>query len=746
VYATRRRRRLPLIRAAVVAAAIMLLSISSVSAQDTGAEAPGKAAAGPPAGANQPKPGFFKELHIRNVEIRGALEMLNSQVKKNIVTTKEVTGNVTADLYGVTFKEALEGILRANGLAYTEQGNFIFVMTSEQKAELTKVERKTSVQMFRLSYVNAADMRTLLTPLLSEVGTIAITPAAQQGITTSSTEAGGSSYATADVLIVRDYDDNLRRIATVVQELDVKPDQVLIEATLLRARLTENNALGIDFNVLGGVDFNGLGTTTNGLQSHTVAAANPVIPDTDVASFRTDFNAAIPAGGLTFGFMSDKVGVFVRALEGITDINVMANPKLLIVNKQRGEVMVGNKDGYLTTTFTETTASQTVEFLETGTKLVVRPFIGREDHVRLEIHPEDSSGAVAQVGTAALPSETTTEVTSNVLVRDGHTIVIGGLFREETNAGRAQTPLIGNIPYVGALFRRTIDVTNREEVIILVTPRIIRQAADEGVSEQLRDDVERFRIGARKGLRWWGRSRLAQCQIRYARCAMAKGNRDKALWHIDAALSLRPNLIEAIRLKERLTSRTYWADAARQSSARFIIHRMIMNDLGKPVERVIPRRKPLNGEGLGEDVKKAFGIIPRIEDPLELAPPPVVDDDDDDDDDDDAAITPDGSEIEAVAADDAEAPDQPDPADAEAGDQPAPAVADEAPVPADEADAPVDEDADQGDPAVADDPGSEDGQSAEDDPGEDQEPEVGMGESSVPEEDLAADDTADNEP
>lgn len=601
-----------------------------------------------PTDAKQPRPGHFDELHIRKLEIRSALEMLNSQVKKNIITTKEATGTVTADLYDVSFDEALKAITEANGLAFVKEGNLIIVMTAEQKVTRTKIEQKQVTKVFRLSYTNAADMRVLITPFMSEIGTVAITPAALGGIATSQTDAGGNNLATSDVLIIRDYEDNIRRISEEITDLDSRPDQVLIEAVLLRARLGEDNALGVDFNALSGIDFRGLGATTNGLQSATVAAATPAIADQRAMTFRTDFNAAVPTGGLTFGFMSDNVGVFVRALEGITDVNVMANPKLLVVNKMRGEVMVGNKDGYLTTTFTETTASQTVEFLETGTRLVVRPFIGRDDHIRLEIHPEDSSGTVALVGTSALPSQTTTEVTSNVIVRDGHTIVIGGLFREDATATRSQTPIVGNLPYVGALWRNTLDAVNREEVIILVTPRIIRQGADEAISEQLRDDVERFRLGMRKGIRWWGRGRLANAQVRCARAAMAKGDRKKALWHVDAALSLLPTLVEAVELKERLTNRAYWADAVQESKVRFIIQNMIMNDLGKPVTRVIPSRKPLNGEGLDDDVKKALNIQAPVQDPLELADPPVVEDAPDADPDP-ATSAADGDKTDDVA-------------------------------------------------------------------------------------------------
>ncbi len=253
----------------------------------------------------------------------------------------------------------------------------------------------------------------------------------------------------------------------------------------------------------------------------------------------------------------------------------------------------------------------------------MRPFLGRDGYVRLEIHPEDSSGAVVQKGAFVLPSETTTEVTSNVLVRDGHTIVIGGLFRERTQNGRTQVPLVGNIPYVGTLFRETSDTTNREEVIILITPRIIRQAVDEATSAQVADDVERFRVGQRKGLQWWGRGRLADAYVRAAKKQYSEGEVDKAMWDLDMALSLEPRMEEAIRLKERLTDTAFWCDQAQYSAAKYIVQRMIMQDLGKPVERVITPRRPRDPSTLTPDVTRAFDIQKRTEDPLSVEAVPA---------------------------------------------------------------------------------------------------------------------------
>jgi type IV pilus assembly protein PilQ len=234
----------------------------------------------------------------------------------------------------------------------------------------------------------------------------------------------------------------------------------------------------------------------------------------------------------------------------------------------------------------------------------------------LEIHPEDSSGSVRPVGNAVLPTETTTEVTTTVLVRDGHTIIIGGLFREESKSSHTQIPLAGSIPYLGALFRQTTDNTVRDEVIILITPRIIKQPVDEAVSEQLKDDVERFRIGARKGLMWIDHDKMAQTCMRVAKFWLAEGKHDLALWNVELAMGIQPRSEEAIRLRERLTGRTFWANQPQESSVRYVIQRMVMQEMGKPVERIIPSEKPRDAEAVDPEVRSGLGIDKRPEDPF----------------------------------------------------------------------------------------------------------------------------------
>jgi len=223
---------------------------------------------------------------------------------------------------------------------------------------------------------------------------------------------------------------------------------------------------------------------------------------------------------------------------------------------------------------------------------------------------------VTSVGDNVLPSETTTEVTSNVLVRDGHTIVIGGLFRERTSAGRSQVPVLGNVPYLGTLFRRTADDTTREEVIVLVTPHVVKQDLDEAKGQQIMEDVERLRIGQRKGLRWWGRERLAQSHIRWAKQELLAGDLEKAEWNIDMALSLEPRMIEAIELKEKITDKAYWSETAQFSVVKYLVERLIMNDLGKPYRWIIPPERPLDDMKLDPEVRDRLLIHPEPTDPV----------------------------------------------------------------------------------------------------------------------------------
>ncbi|MFQ5590046.1 MAG: type II secretion system protein GspD [Phycisphaerae bacterium] len=540
------------------------------------------------------------ELHVVDMPLAKVLQMLSLEGRRNIVASPDIKGTVTADLYGVDFEEALEAILVANGAGYRKSGSFIFVYT---QAELARIEeanaRKPYTQIFPLNYISAADAETYITPLLDEDEKVAVSPPASAGLSSSAESAGGYGTAGGDFLVVTARPAVIAQIERVLRQLDVRPRQVLVEATILRAELTDDNALGIDFSIVGGVDLEMLGATSNGITDITLGALPTERYERFNSVAMTDVAGDIPSGGLTLGIIKDHVGVFLRALEQVTETTVVANPKVLALNKQKGQVIVGRRDGYLTTTVTETQAVQQVEFLETGTRLIFRPFIGSDGFVRVELHPEDSVGFVNAQG---LPSEQTTEVTTNVIVRDGETILIGGLFREVTTDARKQVPGLGGIPGIGQLFRSNSDSTSREEVIILLTMHVVKDnAAYVAASREQFEHVERIRVGLREGLMWHGRARIAQRQYQKALEHYKAGDTARALWHVNLALHNNGRMVPALQLKERIIGQRAWEEDG-AGGRSFIYH--LISQTGGSRGTLFGRPRAVPPPGLPAETKR----------------------------------------------------------------------------------------------------------------------------------------------
>ena len=512
--------------------------------------------AGPPPEVKVTDRGTVR-MHVADVELSTVLHLLSLEGQRNIVASPAVTGTVTANLYDVTFEEALEAVLIPNGAGYRVDGKFVYVYTAKELEELAAANAPPpESRVYRLNYITGTDAQSYLSPLVGEKGHISVPPRPTTGLKSAAEEGGGDASAAQEFVIVTAGTKVHDRVAAVLREIDVRPSQVLVEATILRAELTDDNALGVDFSLVGGVDLELLGAQSTGIAGVTLGQLPTDRFERFNGAATTDITGNVPDGGLTLGIIKDNVAVFLRALEEVTDTSVLANPKVLALNRQKAQVIVGRRDGFFTTTVTETQAIQTVEFLETGTQLIFRPFIGDDGFVRVELHPEDSVGFVNAQG---LPSEQTTEVTTNVIVRDGETILIGGLFREVTTDARRQVPGLGSLPGLGVLFRSQSDTTAREEVIILLTLHVIKDRdAYAEVSHRQFEDLERLRVGIRDGLMWHGRERLSQADYRKATAALENGRVDKALWYLNMALYNQPRLLPAIELKEQLLGRRAW--------------------------------------------------------------------------------------------------------------------------------------------------------------------------------------------
>jgi len=499
-------------------------------------------------------------LTIQDAEVTQVLKMLGEMSGTNILIGKDVTGKVTANLQDVSVEQALAGILRSLGFAFEREGRFIFVMTAADAEARQKAGRKLITKVYRPNYISVADLQALVTPLLSPtMGKVAITAPAEVGIAPSRDNAGGNRISQQDALLVQDYPEVIREVDNVLIEMDVPPMQVVIETMILSVTLDDSMQFGVNFALLGGNNkdlfVSGNGRTLNNSSGFPGTGTGSIVPP--MGQFIAD------TAGLKYGFLRGDMSLFINALEEIADTNVIAAPQLRVLNKQKAELIIGEKLSYTTSTFNQTQTIENVQFLDVGTKLILRPFIAPDGMVRMEIHPERSSGGINPQ--TQLPDLETTEVTTNVMVRDGCTVVIGGLIEEQTQESSSRIPLLGAIPVVGNVFKNKTEKVVRSELIILITPRIAVDPEDAAEGDAARYEHERRAGYFRDHLSPVNRTNLARMEYERACDLYEQGDLLRAKAHVIRALRHSKNDIEALRLRDQI-------DQALQENTNRLLH------------------------------------------------------------------------------------------------------------------------------------------------------------------------------
>ena len=219
-------------------------------------------------------------------------------------------------------------------------------------------------------------------------------------------------------------------------KVDAPPPQVLVEAVLAVVRLNKDHLdSGVDFALLDGAS-----KTQNA-----------------------------DASGVKFGSVGRSRDEFIRALKAFGETTVLAAPRMLALDKQSSEIHLGDQLGYVTRTVTETSTTETVNFINIGTQLRVRPFVMSDGTIRLEVHAERSTGNLDRF---CVPQLNAVQLTANIVVRDGITIVMGGLIDTEAAQSQQAPPLLSSIPYLGCLIRNTENVTTEKQLIMLLTAHI----------------------------------------------------------------------------------------------------------------------------------------------------------------------------------------------------------------------------------------------------------------------------------
>ncbi len=441
-------------------------------------------------------------MHTSELDVRQLLELISRRSGLNILISPKVSGTITANFERVTIQELLRSVLKLAELVEKVEGGIHFIYSREElkaAAETTKKERIVT-KVYRLNYVRADELMVMISPFLSnDVGKKRFATSANYlfGISESSTLAtggtggvggsagggggggaaggiapggagtiqrgtqpitGGASMASNDVVVIQDYESNLKIIDQIIQRLDVQPVQVLIEAVIISIELDIDKQLGVNFALVDNLGQQlgtiGAGTAINGNVGFTPASVLTAAGKLAASTTAPDPSGfASPVNGIKYGFVSNNITGFIRALESIGSTKILASPRILVLNKQRAEIQLGSRLGFRSTvTQNIIGTTQAVQFLNTGTLLRLRPFVSNDDVIRMEIHPERSAGVVD--ATTGLPSQTLAELTTNVMVPNGATLVIGGLMEDNDNYQITGLPGLSKLPILGYLFGR----------------------------------------------------------------------------------------------------------------------------------------------------------------------------------------------------------------------------------------------------------------------------------------------------
>jgi len=495
-------------------------------------------------------------IAAQEVEVGKLLELLALKSKRNIVASDKVTGKVTVNLYDVPFEQALDAILAVNGFSAVRSGTFIYVYSRTEREEMERAQLRREARVFVLQYLAAKDASEFIQPLLSPTGSVVARGEVAPGFIPTSEDGGADDYAFTTKVVVNDFPENVAAVDALLKELDVPPRQVRVEATILRTTVDESNAYGLDFTAIGNIDFT---QVTRPLAAFDNLLEGVLQTNRAQSVVMDNYPVLDRPPTLKVGIISNDVAIFIRVLDEVTDTTVLARPTVTALNRQRAQVLIGEKVAYLSTTQTQTSTTQDVQFLDTGIKLTFRPFISPDGQIRMELHPSISSARLVDLkvpggGEATVPNEFTQELRTNVRVKSGQTIVLGGLFREDTSVDRRQVPWLSDIPIIGAAFGGQADRTKREEIIFLLTPTVFedKELYDKG-AESL-DIVEAVRVGARAGLLPFSNDQFVADYQRQALDAYRVGDMKKALWYADNAVRIRPSLPTMIRLREAARS------------------------------------------------------------------------------------------------------------------------------------------------------------------------------------------------
>jgi type IV pilus assembly protein PilQ len=425
-------------------------------------------------------------LNFQDIDTRAVLQLLADISGRNIVVSDAVDGNVTLRLQNVPWDQAMDIVLATKGLDMRENGNVIIVapateIAAREKADLeSRQEIKQLEPLFseivQVNYAKAADLAELLSEsdgdasILSERGSVAIDER-------------------TNILLVRDTASNIAEVRSLVATLDIPVRQVLIEARIVVVNDDFSRDLGIRWgytalkdtsNGAWAVSGTGAGTDTmiGSLLDSIQNGDSPVTSELPNLSDRYNVRLPIvnPAGSFALAVLDDDylVDLELSASQAEGNTEVISSPRVITANQKEAKIIQGVEIPYQEAS---SSGATTTQFKDAVLSLTVTPQITPDDHIIMDlIVTKDSVGEIL-VGPLGgeIPSIDTRQVITQVLVENGQTAVLGGIYETETADFQTKVPFLGDIPFVGNLFKSTRKVSNKSELLVFVTPKILKE-------------------------------------------------------------------------------------------------------------------------------------------------------------------------------------------------------------------------------------------------------------------------------
>jgi len=446
------------------------------------------------ANAADEKPVYTGErltLNFQDIETRAVLQLLADASGQNIVVSDSVTGNVTLRLQNVPWDQALDIVLRTKGLDKRRQDNVIIVapqaeLAAREKAELAARKDVNELAPLRseylqVNYAKAADMASLIkgqgNSLLSARGSVTVDER-------------------TNTLLLQDVPERLADVRRLVATLDIPVRQVLIEARIVIVNNDFERQIGSVFGWTN-VQKNGKSgiVTTTGTAAGTdqimgsaltnvqsTGSPFPVsIPTGSTATNRYNVNLPVgsPAGSFALGILGNNflVDLELDAADAETQADIISSPRVITANQKKATIEQGVEIPYQQSA---SSGATTIQFKKAVLSLDVTPQITPDNRIILDLDIRDDAVGTIVVasGGVNVPSITTREITTQVLVNDGQTVVLGGILSTTNREDDTKVPYLGDIPVLGHLFKSTDHTDDKDELMIFITPKIVREGVN----------------------------------------------------------------------------------------------------------------------------------------------------------------------------------------------------------------------------------------------------------------------------